>query len=167
MAERFRAHRGILPQSEQTGLPRSITRQPKHVGGSLALQPGPSRAPDLVPPFKTRDDVDTPTRQKWINPYRGIVIPFSIGERSQQIISANARRCYVLIQNLDAGQDMWVNFGNEAVVGSSVLLIPRGNYELIGGARGGAFSPFNGVHVIGTVAKQRGIIVQGIPWWDE
>lgn len=164
---RLRDDRGILPQGEQTALPRSITAQSDYVGGSLALIPGPARDPDPVQAFKHRDDEFTPTRQTWVNPYRGVVIPFTIGLRSQQIISANPRRAYVLIQNLNAGADMWVNFGNEAVVGSSVLLIPRGNYELIGGAKGGVFSPFNGVHVIGTVAAQRGIIVQGIPWWDD
>jgi len=168
---RQRQHRGILPQDQQTALPGEIYAQPEHVAGSLGLRPGPQAAPDPVSGPHARDDDRAralgPKRGRWLNPYRGIVFPFTVNTVSEPVVSGNSHRCYILIQNLDAAADMWLNFSNEAVVGSSVLLIPRGNYELIGGEKGGAFSPFDSVHVIGTVAAQRGIIVQGVPWWDD
>jgi len=160
--------RDILPQEAQAALPAEIWRQPKHVGGSLGLRPGPTP----VPPWRAGNGKTAPRRrrvpsaQRWINPYRGIVFPFVIGLASNLIMAANLNRCYLLIQNLDAANIMWVNFGNPAVADASVLLVARGNYELIGGIEGAAFSPMDGIHALGTVAGQRAIIVQGVPWAD-
>ncbi len=163
--------RGPLPQDKQTGLPGEIYAQPEHVAGSLALKPGLRVSPDPVSEPHAIDDERSgglgPKRGRWFNPYHAVVMPFTISLESERIISGNVHRAYVLIQNLDATEDMWVNFGNPAVAGSSVLLIPLGNYEFIGGAMGGPFSPADSVHVVGTTAEQRGVIVQGVPWWSD
>ncbi len=166
--------RRILPPHLQTALPSRIREQrPGAMGGSLALKPGP--AAQLVPvdpwlvggafrPARGRPAARGVARE-WTNPYRGTIIPFSVDLVSEQIIPANRHRCYVLIQNLNAANDMWVNFGVEAAVNASILIIPRGNYELIGGAqRGAPFSPADSIHVLGTVAAQFGIVSEGVYW---
>lgn len=167
--------RRILPPHLQTALPSRIReQQPGAMGGSLALKPGPAEHPVPVVPWQVGGPAPPgPARgrpgaravpREWKNRYRGVILPFSIDLVSEQIIPTNLHRCYVLIQNLNAGSDMWVNFGAEAAVDASILIIPRGNYELIGGARGASFSPADSIHVIGTVAAQLGAVVEGIYW---
>ena len=166
--------RRIPPTHLQTALPSRIREQrPGAMGGSLALKPGPAAQPVPVDPWLVGGGGSPRTRSRpgargapreWRNPYRGTIIPFSIGLVSEQIIPANRHRCYVLIQNLNAANDMWINFGVEAAVNASILIIPRGNYELIGGGRGAAFSPVDSIHVLGTAAAQLGAIVEGVFW---
>ena len=99
---------------------------------------------------------------QWINGYTAAMYPFVIGLASQQIIPANPLRAYLLIQNKNAAADMFVNFGSDATAFNSVIIIPRGNYELIGGANGGSFCPGDSVHVLGAAAGMNGVIVEGI-----
>lgn len=98
----------------------------------------------------------------WTNNYTATNFPFIIGTNSEQIIPANPLRAYVLIQNKDAGSDMFVNFGVSATAFNGVIIIPRGNYELIGGANGGSFSPSDSIHVLGAAANMQGVIVEGV-----
>ena len=165
--------RQIIPQHLQ-----DYSEEPEYadrVGGSLALQPGPAERPVPVRPGRAGSGnvpVAKPSppgvsrARRWVNPYRSVVVPFSVGLVSDIMLPANPRRVYVLVQNLNAASDMWLNFGAEAVVQASVLLVPRGNYELIGGATGAPFSPYDSVHVIGTVAAQRCVAVEGIWRFD-
>lgn len=99
---------------------------------------------------------------EWVNNYTASNFPFIIGTDSEIIIPANPMRTYVLIQNKDAVSDMFVNFGNNATTFNGVIIIPRGNYELIGGANGGPFCPSNSVHVLGAAAAMNGVIVEGV-----
>jgi hypothetical protein len=49
---------------------------------------------------------------------------------SQQIITANSNRRYLLIQNI-SDTDMYINFGGLATIGiGSIKLVPNGHYEL-------------------------------------
>lgn len=99
---------------------------------------------------------------EWTNNFTATNFPFVIGTTSEQIIPANPLRAYVLIQNKNAASDMFVNFGNSATTFNGIIIIPRGNYELIGGAVGGPFSPSDSVHVLGAAAAMQGVIVEGV-----
>lgn len=114
------------------------------------MQPGPTIKPEtgLIP--------------EWINYYKASNFPFVIGVVSQQIIPANPLRAYVLIQNKSVASDMFINFGNDATTFNGIVIIPRGNYEFIGGANGGPFSPSDSIHVLGAVAGMNGVIVEGV-----
>ena len=99
---------------------------------------------------------------EWINYYRASNFPFVIGLASEQIIPANPLRAYVLIQNKSAVSNMLVNFGNDVTAFNGIIIIPLGNYEFIGGATGGSFSPSDSIHVLGAAAGLNGVIVEGV-----
>ena len=103
-----------------------------------------------------------PQAQRWLNKSSASNYPFRIGTTSEQIVPANPLRTYLLIQNKDAGADMFVNFGQKATLFNGIIIIPRGNFELIGGARGGAFCPFNSVWILGDVADMEGVLIEGV-----
>jgi len=48
------------------------------------------------------------------------------GGVAQDIDAASPGRKYLLIQNVDPGEDMWIDFGTDAVVGEPSFLIPAG-----------------------------------------
>lgn len=122
-------------------LPRSLSRE---------RAPGPEMDPGagLIP--------------EWINNYTSTIFPFSLPLSDVTAIPANPLRAYLLIQNKDAAADLLVNFGNTANAFNGVVIIPRGNYELIGGAVGGSFCPSNSVHLLATVANQNAVVIEGV-----
>lgn len=97
----------------------------------------------------------------WLNPYTQSNFPFIVGTASIQILPANPLRCYLLIQNKSAG-NMYVNFGQNANTFNGIQIITIGNYELIGGARGGAFCPSDGIYIIGDAASLSGVVTEGV-----
>ena len=99
---------------------------------------------------------------EWYNYYTSNNYGFQVGTVSENILPANRLRAYVLVQNKDAAADMYISFGASADAFNGVLIIPRGNYELIGGEKGGAFVPSDSIHVLGTVANQQGVLVEGV-----
>ena len=101
-------------------------------------------------------------RARWVNSYTATNFPFVIGTESQQIIPANPLRTYLLIQNKDAGSDMFLNFGQKANDFNGVIIIPRGNFELIGGSIGGPFVPSDSVWILGAAAAMEGVLVEGV-----
>lgn len=98
----------------------------------------------------------------WINNFTAAIYPFEIGLTAEQIVPANPLRCYLLVQNKSALTDMFINFGQKATADNSVIIIPRGNYEFVGGAVGGPFSPGNSVWVLGGAAALPGVLVEGV-----
>ena len=96
------------------------------------LPPSHYRAGDMIDP-------GAGLIPEWINNYKQSNFPFVIGVASEQIIPANPLRVYVLIQNKNAASDMFINFGNDATTFNGIIIVPRGNYELIGGANGGPY----------------------------
>ena len=101
---------------------------------------------------------------EWVNNYTASIFPFTLttANQSEQIIPANPMRTYVLIQNKDAAADMFVNFGNNATAYVGVIIIPRGNYEFIGGANGGPFCPSDSINVMSATAGVEGVVVEGV-----
>jgi hypothetical protein len=124
--------------------------------GDLPLTQRLDRAPGPL------HDPGTGLIPEWVNNYTATLFPFVIGLASQIIIPSNPLRTYVLIQNKDAVNDMFINFGNDATTFNGIIIIPRGNYELIGGANGGPFCPSDSVHVLGAAAGMNGVIVEGV-----
>lgn len=101
-------------------------------------------------------------RPRWANTNTATNFPFVIGLTSEQIVPANPLRTYLLIQNKDAGADMFINFGQKANAFNGVIIIPRGNFEFVGGAIGGSFSPQDSVWLLGAVADMSGVLVEGV-----
>ena len=107
-------------------------------------------------------DPNGPEIGAYENKYTATQYPFVVGLSSIQVIPSNPYRCYVLIQNKDSVNNMFVSFGTNATAFGSIIIVPEGNYELIGGGIGGAFCPNNSVYVLGTVAGQSGVLVEGV-----
>jgi len=98
----------------------------------------------------------------WVNNYKASNFPFVTGLISQQVIPANPLRCYVLVQNKNALNDMFINFGADATPFNGVIIIPRGNYEFVGGSNNGAFSPSDSINILGAIAGMNGVVVEGV-----
>ena len=99
---------------------------------------------------------------RWVNRYTATNFPFVIGTESEQIIPANPLRAYLLVQNKDAGSDMFLNFGQKANAFNGVIIVPRGNFELIGGSIGGPFVPSDSVWIVGAAAVMEGVLIEGV-----
>ncbi len=146
-------HRQKLPWVPLAGLPSDRQdREPSddvHYPGDRGAVPGqPSRGPGGRPGYRNSDTATN--------------FPFVIGLQSTQIIPANPLRVYLLVQNKDAGADMFINFGQKANAFNGVIIIPRGNFEFIGGGPGGSFSPQDSVWLLGAVADMNGVLVEGV-----
>ena len=98
----------------------------------------------------------------WINNFTAANYAFTIGLTSEQIVPSNPLRCYLLVQNKSAISDMFINFRTKATPANGIIIIPRGNYEFIGGAVGGPFSPGNSIWVLGAAAGLPGVLVEGV-----
>jgi len=48
------------------------------------------------------------------------------GGVSQTLVASNAARRYLVIQNVDPAEDMWIDFGTAAVIGTPSILLPAG-----------------------------------------
>lgn len=99
---------------------------------------------------------------EWVNNFKASNFPFTIGTTATQIVPANPLRCYLLVQNKNAASDMFINFGQKATTYNGIIIIPRGNYEFIGGANGGPFSPSDSVWILGAAAGMEGVLVEGV-----
>ena len=98
----------------------------------------------------------------WRNSFTAATYPFTIGLTAMQIVPANPLRCYLLVQNKSAASDMFINFGQKPTADNGVIIIPRGNYEFIGGANGGPYSPGNSIWMLGAAAALSGVLVEGV-----
>ena len=97
----------------------------------------------------------------WVNRYTQSNFPFSIGTASERAIPANPLRTYLLIQNKSANI-LFVNFGQNATTFNGIRIIAGGNYELIGGATGGAFCNGDDVYILADVAASEGVLTEGV-----
>lgn len=124
------------------GLPESLESE-RSIQGKRILDPGAGFAPD------------------WENKYTQSNFPFTVGTTSIRVIPDNPLRCYLLIQNKSGG-NMYVNFGQNATIYNGIQIVTIGNYELIGGARGGSFCPADGIYIIGDAAGLDGVVTEGV-----
>ncbi len=97
----------------------------------------------------------------WINRYTQSNFPFSIGVASERALPANPLRTYLLIQNKSANI-IFVNFGQNATAFNGIRIISGGNYELIGGATGGAFCNGDDVYILADAAATEGVVTEGV-----
>lgn len=97
----------------------------------------------------------------WINRYKTTNFGTLIQPASQTILQNNGLRTYLLIQNKDAAGDLFLTFTTDATPFGGILIIPRGNYELIGGEAGGAFCPSDSVNLIGSAVDMNIVVVEG------
>lgn len=113
-------------------------------------------------PPQVRRTLETPNEgsiniRGWVNPYKltfyGYPAPDgSSGASAVQVLAANWRRCYLIIQNKGPG-NLFVNFGSEpSTTGSNCLqLVSTQVYEQIGG--GGVFPDKDSTLVSSFVAR--------------
>lgn len=99
---------------------------------------------------------------EWENRYTASNYPFVTEAGAVQVIPANARRAYLLVQNKNAINDMFINFGQKATVFNGIIIIPRGNYEFVGGSFGGAFVPMDSIWILGGAVGMNGVLVEGV-----
>lgn len=97
----------------------------------------------------------------WTNRYKTTNFRILIGTASQTVLQNNGLRTYLLIQNKDPVSDLFLTFTTDASLDAGILIIPRGNYELIGGEAGGAFVPSDSVNLIGAAADISVVVVAG------
>lgn len=97
----------------------------------------------------------------WLNRNTLSLFPFSIGTTALRILPANPLRTYLIVQNKSAA-NIFINFGQNPTAFSSIIIFPSGNYELIGGATGGAFSPQDDVYILGAAASLDGVAGEGL-----
>jgi hypothetical protein len=96
----------------------------------------------------------------WVNRYKTTNFGSIVGPAGTQLLLGNKLRTYLLVQNKDAATDLFLSFGNDANAFNGVIVIPRGNYELIGGEDGGAHIPQESVNAFATVDIQV-VVVEG------
>ncbi len=99
---------------------------------------------------------------EWINNYTAALYPFVAGLVSEQVVPANPLRTYLLIQNKNGASDMFINFGQKATALNGLIIDPGGNFELIGGANGGAYCPSDSVWILGAAANLNGVLMEGV-----
>lgn len=97
----------------------------------------------------------------WINRYKITNFGILVGLASITVLNENALRCYLIVQNKDPASDLFLTFGNEANAFDGFTIIPRGNYELIGGEAGGAFIPKASVNLLGAAANMNVVVAEG------
>lgn len=101
----------------------------------------------------------------WINRNTLSLFPFTIGVAAERILPANPLRTYLIVQNKSAS-NIFINFGQNPSAFASIRIIAGGNYELIGGATGGAFSPQDDIYILGSAAGLDGVAGEGL-WMPE
>jgi hypothetical protein len=120
-------------------LPESLTRERR---GGRVLDPTSGLALD------------------WVNRYKTSNFGFIVGAAGAQLLQGNKLRTYLLVQNKDAATDLFLSFGTEANAFNGIIVIPRGNYEIIGGEDGGAHIPQESVNAFAT-ANVNIVVVEG------
>lgn len=116
---------------------------------------------EQVPQRRRILDPNSGFYDEWENLYTASLFPFVIGTISQQIIPANPRRTYLLIQNKSAAT-MLVNFGQGATAFAGVNLLVGESLPFAGGERGGAFCPSDSVNIVGGAANSEGVLIEGV-----
>lgn len=97
----------------------------------------------------------------WVNRNTLSLFPFTIGTTAQRILPANPLRTYLIVQNKSGGI-IFINFGQNPTVFSSIEIPAGGNFEFTGGATGGAFSPQDDIYVLGSAAALNGVAGEGL-----
>jgi len=101
----------------------------------------------------------------WLNRNTLSLFPFTISTTADRILPANQLRTYLIIQNKSGGT-LFVNFGQNPTQFASIQIPAGGNFEFVGGATGGAFSPMDDVYVLGSAANLDGVAAEGL-WTPE
>jgi len=97
----------------------------------------------------------------WTNPYKTTNFSLQIGTTPRNLLQDNPLRTYLLIQNLSAAADVFIAFTTDVILNAGILIVPRGNYEFIGGEQGGSFCPKASVNIVASAANVRVAVVEG------
>jgi len=99
----------------------------------------------------------------YVNPYTSAQFSFNASLVATRVVTANMRRTYLLIQNLEAagGNPIYVGVGVEPSIGNGFVIAPDGGYiEFIGGADGGGFCPRSDIYVV-SIGAAIGVVLEG------
>lgn len=76
----------------------------------------------------------------------------TVTNASAVLLAANAARQYLLVQNKDAGGNLFLSFGKAATAANGVRVIPGGAFELVG------TQCTQAIHAIGDIASNANIV---------
>lgn len=113
--------------------------------------------PDILPPDPDHDPSrslpDTPARALPVARRANMFsLPTTAELASNEILPANPRRAYLIIQNRSAAS-VYVNFGQSASA-AYLEIIAGGSYEPL-------VAPVNSVHVVGAAGGQSIVVIEG------
>ena len=144
-------------------MPRRLTWAEYNQRRGLGELPPHTQVPVPLNPPQGTDTVAAKNQASvvnaWQNPFSATQRPFVIGTAAAQVLQANPRRCYLLIQN-NSSAVMYVAFGGVSV--NSVQIQGSGGYWEFGGGGLYTFCPPNAVYILGSAADQAGVAVEGV-----
>jgi hypothetical protein len=98
------------------------------------------------------------------NNYKSAMYPFLSALASTKVVPANPYRAFLLIQNNDAVNAVFVNFGADASLTNALRIVANGNLAFAGGSKGGSFCPLEDVYIIGAAAGSPCIVMEGLTY---
>lgn len=97
----------------------------------------------------------------WINRYKTTDFFRLIGTASVNLLMNNQLRTYLLIQNLDPVNDLFVSYGKDAVLNQSERITAGNILEYTGGAPSGSHVPSDSINIIASGAATPIVVVEG------
>lgn len=144
-----------------TGFPHTETVILNRRGNGQSVPPPPP-APLIIPAVVSAlpasqmaaltKDNGVPAQSNY-NPY-----PFSVGRLSYQVLQENKRRIALIVFNLSAASNLYVNFGLGASPSNGLLIAAQSGYLF------DAACPVNAINVyMDAATNQNGIVLEGNP----
>ncbi len=84
-------------------------------------------------------------------------IPIITSDGKKAALPFNQLRAYLIVFNVDTVNALWVNVGVPAAVNGCIKIPPGGNWEPW-------IAPINDIYLVGDVASQTAILMEGNQW---
>lgn len=84
-------------------------------------------------------------------------LPYIASDGRKAVLPFNRLRAYLIIFNVDTVNALWVNVGVPATANACLRIPPGGNWEPW-------VAPINDIYLVGDVAGQTAIIMEGTQW---
>lgn len=98
------------------------------------------------------------------NNYKSATYAFNATTTSQKVVPANPFRAFLLIQNNDAANAIFVNFGSDATAVNAIKVIAGGNLIFEGGGDGGVFVPSEDVYILAAAGTIACVVMEGVAY---
>lgn len=84
-------------------------------------------------------------------------IPIITADGKKAVLPFNRLRAYLIVFNVDTVNALWANVGVPAAVNGCIRIPPGGNWEPW-------VAPINDIYLVGDVASQSAIVMEGSQW---